>query len=108
MDHESHQSSYDRAVDADELQVTSDMQLDPACRLTSVPAFDGVGDDGRDLGAVALDHEDGEVRRARVDGRPERGVLAEPGAERPELVSQAPPDSPVGVQQRRLQYPAER
>src|SRR5215207_666570 len=52
MDGQAGERADDRAVDADELQVPPDLQFDLAGGLDTVPALDGVGDQGRDLAGV--------------------------------------------------------
>src|SRR4029078_10295943 len=55
MDHHPGEATHDRAVDADELQITDDLELALAGRGVSVPAFDRAGDQVADLAAVVLD-----------------------------------------------------
>src|SRR6476469_1378469 len=58
VDQHPHQAADDGAVDADELQVAADVQLDPAGGLLAVPALDGVRDHRGQLTAVTVDCED--------------------------------------------------
>ena len=55
VDRQAGEPADDRAVDADELQVTADLQLDAPRRVGAVPALDGRGDEVGDLTAVVLD-----------------------------------------------------
>lgn len=56
VDCQTYQGSDHRAVDADELEVSAYVEFYAGGCLAAVPAFDGVGDDGDDLGAVGADH----------------------------------------------------
>ena len=49
MDHYPGKSADDGPVDADELQVTADLELDLAGRRLGVPPFHGAGDEVADL-----------------------------------------------------------
>ena len=55
MDGEAGEAADDRAVDADELEVAADLQLDAPCGVGAVPALDGRGDQVGDLALVVVD-----------------------------------------------------
>ena len=54
MDDEARKTSDDGAVDPDELQVATHLELDPIGGVLSIPAFDRVGDECTDLTASGL------------------------------------------------------
>src|SRR4029079_3000669 len=85
MDQDSHQTTHDRALDADELQVLPDVQLDLARRLAAVPLVDGLGDDRGQLTSVAIHEEHRERGRALVQPDPELAVVLQSLAERDDL-----------------------
>src|SRR5918995_3088470 len=80
VDREAGERADHRAVDADELQIASDLQLELLGGLTRVPALDGLGDDPGDLAAVVAHDVGRGIRHPLVDLPGEFGVGREPDA----------------------------
>src|SRR5690606_18661212 len=80
-DEHTDQTAHDGAVDADELQVATDVQLDALRGLHAVPPLDGLGDHRSELAAVAVDHEDGRVAEHPVESFLEGDVVSHPRTE---------------------------
>jgi hypothetical protein len=82
VDHEPGEPADERAVDADELQVATDGQLDAAARFVGVPLLDRGGDEVGDLVPAGVDDVARRGFDPRVDLVGERGVGRDAGSER--------------------------
>jgi len=65
--------------------------------VSTVPALDGVGDDRRDVVAVAVDEEHRGIRHPRVDAVLQCGIRREPFADFPQGLSRADAQPALGV-----------
>src|SRR5213079_1548708 len=67
VDRQPDQATHQGAVDAHELQVAADVQLELACQLGSVPLIDAADDVAADVFAVALDQRRRGAQQLVVD-----------------------------------------
>src|SRR6185503_17825872 len=97
VDHDAGEATDHRAVDADELEVAADLQLDATAGVVGVPLLDGGGDQVGHLVAVLLDQVvDGPFDPA-VDLGPQLGIGLDGVAEPDDAIDHAAPQLGLGV-----------
>ena len=79
----------ERAVDADELQIRADVELDAPRRRLRVPTLDGFRNDLAQGVAIIVDDVEQHLLEPVVELRCQRGVGSQPRAERADLALQA-------------------
>ena len=97
MDREPGEATDDGAVDADELEISADLELDAVSGVLGIPAFNGVGDQGANLAPAGFGqvHHDG--FEPCVDLGLKVRVIDQPVGEGRDGVGDATTDVGIGV-----------
>jgi len=90
VNHQPGESADDRAVDADELQVATNVEFDAFGRLFAIPPIDSLGDDRRHFAAIVVDHVGRKIRQHRIETQTQRFIGQEPLAKRNQFLDRPP------------------
>lgn len=75
INHQAHHATHKRSIDADELQVASDVEFYAVRHCVRVPFFDGIADDGGDFAFAVDDDTEQDLLQPSIDAMPDGFIV---------------------------------